>query len=93
VSLRFRTAIVGYALRHLCTGGAVLAVMERTRAGLAALPTRFGRPLPACTLRDRALRKCEDADDRRHTFQERPHSLSMRERGQGVKCEHSAPPE
>ena len=50
-------------------------MMERTRAVLAPFQTRFGRGLPARTLRHGALRKREHTDDRRHSSQERPHTL------------------
>jgi len=85
VSLRPRAAIVGGRLRQLRSGHAARAVMKRTRAVLAALPARFGRRLPACTLRHRALGEREHASDRRDPSQERSHTFRMRRRGQRVK--------
>ena len=77
--------IVGGSLRQLRSGGAARAVMKRTRAVLAALPARFGRRLPACTLRHRTLGEREHASDRRDPSQERSHTFRMRRRGQRVK--------
>lgn len=85
--LRSRAAVVGRRLCELCPRRALLAVMKRTRAALTALTTRFRRRLPACTLRDGALREREHAQDRRDTSQERPHTLRMRPPGQRVKCD------
>ena len=85
MSLRPRAAIVGGSLRQLRSGGAARAVMKRTRAVLAALPARFGRRLPACTLRHRTLGEREHASDRRDPSQERSHTFRMRRRGQRVK--------
>ena len=83
---RLRAAIVGSRLRDLRSGRAVLVMMHRTRAVLAARHARFGRPLPAGTLGHGTLRQREQADDRRQTSQGRSHTARMRRPRRSVKC-------
>ena len=85
LSLRLRAAIVGCGLGELRAGRRILTMMQRTRAVLAALSTRFGRGLPASTLRRGALHEREHAGDRDHASQERPHTFRMRRSCQRVK--------
>jgi hypothetical protein len=82
---RLGAAIVGRALSDVRSGGAVLAVVKRARATLAALLPRFRCGLPACTLRPRALGEREQADDSCETSKHQPHAPRMRCRTQPVK--------
>ena len=75
---RLCTAVVGRGLCDLRPGYAVLVMMKRARAVLAALHACFGRRLPSGTERHGALRKGKHADDRRDSSQNRPHVSRMR---------------
>ena len=85
VARRLRTAIVGSGLRDLRSGRGLIMMMKRARTVLTALQACFRRRLPAGTLGHRALCERENADDRRHLSQDRPHTLRMRCHGQSVK--------
>jgi hypothetical protein len=83
--LRLCAAIIGCRLRHLRSGSALFAMMQRTRAIPATLSTRLWCGLPAGTLHHRALPEGEQADNRGYASQERPHTLRMRCNLQPVK--------
>lgn len=78
MALRPGAAIIGRRLRHPGRGCAVVVMVKRTRAILAALPPRFGRRLPPGALGDRALREREHAHHRRQTAREPSHIIRMR---------------
>ena len=83
---RLRATIIRRGLRDLRSGRAVQVMMHRARAVLAARHARFRGRLPAGTLGQRALRKREQANDRRHTPHEQSHTARMRRPRQSVKC-------
>ncbi len=82
---RLRAAIVGGGLGDLCSGRRLIVMMKRACAVLTALQACFRRRLPAGTLGHRVLCKRENADDRRHSSQNRPHTPRMRVRDRSVK--------
>jgi len=64
----------------------VLVTMKRACTVLTALHACFWRGLPAGAESHGTLRKCEHTDDRRDSFQNRPHVCRMRCHRQSVNA-------